>query len=92
MPAEKPHNSLFALQLGHIDIEVHRVDPLDRKLHVMTKDIGHALCLASSRIRAYGIASRRRLDRSSVLLELGSANARYQPAIEATFFNTPRRV
>jgi hypothetical protein len=44
MPAEKPHNSLFALQLGHIDIEVHWVDPLDRKLHVMTEDIGHALC------------------------------------------------
>src|SRR5216684_7681267 len=37
IPAEKPHNSLSALQLGHIDVEVH---PLDLKLHVMTEDIG----------------------------------------------------
>jgi hypothetical protein len=44
MSTEELHNSLFGLQPRHIDVEVHAVDPLDRKLHVMTEDIGHALC------------------------------------------------
>ena len=44
MLAEKPHYSLFMLQLGHVDVEVHPVDPLDRQFNVMAEDIGHALC------------------------------------------------
>jgi hypothetical protein len=44
MLAEKPYNSLFMLQLGYVDIEVHPVDPLDRQFNVMAEDIGHALC------------------------------------------------
>jgi hypothetical protein len=43
MIAEKPHNSLLRLQPRHIDVEVHAVDPLDGKLHMMGKDFGHAL-------------------------------------------------
>src|SRR5207245_5373868 len=41
---EKPYNSLFALQPRHIDVEVHPVDPFDRKLHMTVDNIGHALC------------------------------------------------
>src|SRR6266702_4367687 len=51
----------------------------------MTEDIGHALCYHRLGSGRAGFASRRRLDRSSVLPELGSTNARYQPAIGATF-------
>jgi len=32
------------LQLGHVDVEVHPVDPLDRQFNVMAEDIGYALC------------------------------------------------
>ena len=42
--AEKPHNSLLRLQPRHIDVEVHAVDPLDRKFHMMGKNFRHALC------------------------------------------------
>src|SRR5260370_31820915 len=44
MLAEKPYNSWFALQPRHIDVEVHPVDPFDRKLHMTVDNIGHALC------------------------------------------------
>ncbi len=44
MLAEKPHNPQLRLQPGHIDVEVHAVDPFDRKLHMMAEDIGHTLC------------------------------------------------
>ena len=44
MSPEELHNSLLGLQPRHIDIQVHPVDPLDRKLHVMVEDIGYALC------------------------------------------------
>ena len=47
MRAEEPHNSLLALQPGHIDVEVHPVDPFDRKRHMMAEDIGYALCYHS---------------------------------------------
>ena len=53
-------------------------------------DLGHALCyhlLGSGRA---GFASRRRLDRSSVL-ETGLTRARHEPAIGATKIHTPRR-
>jgi len=54
-------------------------------LYVMAEDIGPRSVLSSPRLRSFGIASRRRLGRSSVLLELGSTNARHEPAIGATF-------
>ena len=44
MLAEEPHDPLLVLQPRHIDVEVHPVDPLDRKLHMMAENIGHALC------------------------------------------------
>src|SRR5260370_19828038 len=44
MLAEKPHNPQFVLQFRHVHIEVHAVDPLNRKLHVMAQDIGNTLC------------------------------------------------
>jgi hypothetical protein len=44
VPPEELHNPALGLQSGHIDVEVHLVDPLDRKLHMMAEDIGHALC------------------------------------------------
>ena len=44
MLAEKPHNSLFVLQLRYIDVEVHPVDPLDRELDMLAENIGYALC------------------------------------------------
>ena len=44
MLPEEPHDPLLVLQPRHIDVEVHPVDPFDRKLHMMAEDIGHALC------------------------------------------------
>src|SRR6195256_3313972 len=67
----------------HEHVEVHPVDPLDRQPDMTADDLGHALCyhlLGSGRA---GFASRRRLDRSSVL-ETGLTRARHEPAIGAT--------
>ena len=44
MLAEKPHNPPLGLQPRHINVEVHPVDPFDRKLHMLAENIGHALC------------------------------------------------
>jgi hypothetical protein len=44
MLAEKSHHTQFALQLRHIHIETHPVDSFDRKLHMLAKNIGNALC------------------------------------------------
>jgi hypothetical protein len=78
MPSEELHNSPLGLQLGHIDVEVDPVDPLDRKLHIhmMAEDLGHALCYHACGFgRTDGFVSRRPLDRSSVLPEPGSTRA-----------------
>src|SRR6266568_8386412 len=84
MRAEEVDDSLLVLQVRHEHVEVHPVDPLDRQPDMTADDLGHALCyhlLGSGRA---GFASRRRLGRSSVLPELGSTNARHEPAIGAT--------
>ena len=44
MLAEEPHDPLLGLQSRDIDVEVHPVDPLDRKLHMVAENVGHALC------------------------------------------------
>src|SRR5258705_8497589 len=44
VPTEEPHNPQLVLQFRHVHIEVHAVDPLNRKLHVMAQDIGYPLC------------------------------------------------
>src|ERR1700730_10320476 len=83
MRAEELDDSLLVLQARHEHVEVHSVDPLDRQPDMTADDLGHALCyhlLGSGRA---GFASRRRLDRSSVL-ETGLTRARHEPAIGAT--------
>src|ERR1700730_12323086 len=83
MRAEELDDSLLVLQARHEHVEVHSVDPLDRQPDMTANDLGHALCyhlLGSGRA---GFASRRRLDRSSVL-ETGLTRARHEPAIGAT--------
>jgi hypothetical protein len=83
MRAEKLDDSLLVLQARHEHVEVHSVDPLDRQPDMTADDLGHVLCyhlLGSGRA---GFASRRRLDRSSVL-ETGLTRARHEPAIGAT--------
>src|ERR1700676_1545520 len=83
MRAEELDDSLLGLQARHEHVEVHSVDPLDRQPDMTADDLGHALCyhlLGSGRA---GFASRRRLDRSSVL-ETGLTRARHEPAIGAT--------
>src|SRR6267142_2713437 len=83
MRAEEVDDSLLVLQVRHEHVEVHPVDPLDRQPDMTADDLDHALCyhlLGSGRA---GFASRRRLDRSSVL-EPGLTRARHQPAIGAT--------
>src|SRR5713226_9826094 len=83
MRAEEVDDSLLVLQVRHEHVEVHPVDPLDRQPDMTADDLGHALCyhlLGSGRA---GFASRRRLDRSSVL-ETGLTRARHEPAIGAT--------
>lgn len=44
MLAKESHDPHLMLQPRHEHVEIHAVDPLDRKLHMMTEDIGHALC------------------------------------------------
>src|ERR1700720_3145275 len=83
MRAEELDDSLLVLQARHEHVEVHSVDPLDRQPDMTADDLGNALCyhlLGSGRA---GFASRRRLDRSSVL-ETGLTRARHEPAIGAT--------
>src|SRR5580700_7183997 len=83
MRAEELDDSLLVLQARHEHVEVHSVDPLDRQPDMTADDLDHALCyhlLGSGRA---GFASRRRLDRSSVL-ETGLTRARHEPAIGAT--------
>src|ERR1700726_4946691 len=83
MRAEELDDSLLVLQARHEHVEVHSVDPLDRQPDMTADDLGHALCyhlLGSGRA---GFASRRHLDRSSVL-ETGFTRARHEPAIGAT--------
>src|SRR5216683_652309 len=83
MCAEELDDSLLVLQARHEHVEVHSVDPLNRQPDMTADDLGHALCyhlLGSGRA---GFASRRRLDRSSVL-ETGLTRARHEPAIGAT--------
>src|SRR6478736_2569827 len=83
MRTEELDDPLLVLQARHEHVEVHAVDPLDRQPDMTADDLGHALCyhlLGSGRA---GFASRRRLDRSSVL-ETGFTRARHEPAIGAT--------
>ncbi len=47
MLAEEPHDPHLVLQPRYEHVEVHAVDPLDRQLHMMAQDIGHALCYHS---------------------------------------------
>ena len=44
MLAKESHDPHLVLQPRHEHVEIHAVDPLDRKLHMMTEDIGYALC------------------------------------------------
>jgi hypothetical protein len=44
MLAEEPHDPGLVLQPRHEHVEIHAIDPLDRKLHMMAEDIRHALC------------------------------------------------
>jgi hypothetical protein len=66
--AEKPRNSLFHLQPGHIDVEVHPVDPFDREPDVIGEDIGHTLCYHRNGSGCSVLPACRRLDRLSVPL------------------------
>src|ERR1700730_12230133 len=43
MLAEEPHDPGLVLQPRHENVEIHAIDPLDRKLHMMAQDIRHAL-------------------------------------------------
>src|SRR6266700_3128960 len=83
MRAEELDDSLLVLQARHEHVEVHPVDPLDRQLDMTANDLGHALCYHLPGSGRAGFASRRRLDRSSVL-ETGLTRARHEPAIGAT--------
>src|SRR6266700_3344133 len=83
MRAEELDDSLLVLQARHEHVEVHPVDPLDRQLDMTANDLGHALCYHLPGSGRAGFASRRRLDRSSVL-ETGFTRARHEPAIGAT--------
>jgi hypothetical protein len=80
---EKPNDSLLVLQAGHIDVEVHPIDPLNRELHMTTDNLRHTLCYHPPGSGRAGFASRRRLDHSLVL-ETGFTRARHEPAIGAT--------
>ena len=42
--AKEAHDTALALQLRHVDVEVHPVDAFDRKLYMAAENIGHALC------------------------------------------------
>ena len=44
MLAEEPHDAHLVLQPRYEHVEVHAVDPLYRKLHMMAEDIGNGLC------------------------------------------------
>src|SRR5467141_1943034 len=90
MRAEELDDSLLVLQARHEHVEVHPVNPLDRQPDMTADDLGHALCYHLPGSGRAGFASRRRLDRSSVL-ETGLTRARHEPAIGATKIHTPRR-
>src|SRR5258708_20931187 len=83
MRAEELDDSLLVLQARHEHVEVHPVNPLDRQPDMTADDLGHALCYHLPGSGRAGFASRRRLDRSSVL-ETGLTRARHEPAIGAT--------
>jgi hypothetical protein len=46
--AKEAHDTALALQLRHIDIEVHSVDAFDRKPDMAAENIGDALCYHSA--------------------------------------------
>ena len=48
MLAKEAHDTALALQLPHIDIEVHPVDAFDRKPDMAAENIGDALCYHSA--------------------------------------------
>src|SRR6201988_2481114 len=79
----KPDDPLFVLQPRHKDVEVHQVDPLNHEPYMMADDLGHTLCYHLPGPGRAGVATRRRLDRSSVL-ETGFTRARHEPATGAT--------
>src|SRR5467141_1590678 len=83
MRAEELDDSLLVLQARHEHVEVHPVNPLDRQPDMTADDLGHALCYHLPGSGRAGFASRRRLDRTSVL-ETGLTRARHEPAIGAT--------
>src|SRR5262245_56904231 len=62
MLPEEAHNSKLGLQSRHIDIEVHPVDPFDRKLHMILEDIGDALCYHAPGSGRAGFASSEAFD------------------------------
>ena len=50
--AKEAHDPALALQLRHIDIEVHPVDAFDRKPDMAAENIGDALCYHRRRLRS----------------------------------------
>jgi hypothetical protein len=60
MLAEEPDNSQFELQVGHVDVKVHPVDPLNGELHMKVEDFGYTLCYHLPGSGRAGFASCRR--------------------------------
>ncbi len=44
MLPEEPHDPPFVLQQRDENVEVHPVDPFDRKFHMTVENVGHVLC------------------------------------------------
>jgi hypothetical protein len=62
MVPEEAHYPKLGLQPWHIDVEVHPVDALDRKLHMILEDIGNALCYHAPGSGRAGFASSEAFD------------------------------